>query len=90
MPELRMRRRALRRSRACTRSPSTKLDSRRLADSTKTQSSSSSPRSAAARDLYVLTDLPKRAELEAIFEPCRPYRSVAAWYLWCSMDAVTP
>ena len=44
----------------------------------------------AARDLYGLTDLPKPKELAAIAEPWRPYRSIAAWYLWRSMDAVTP
>lgn len=42
----------------------------------------------AARDLYGLADLPKRAELEAISERWRPYRSIASWYLWRSMDAV--
>ena len=31
-------------------------------------------------------ELPKRAELEALAEPWRPYRSVAAWYLWRVMD----
>lgn len=44
----------------------------------------------AARDLYGLADLPKRAELEAIAEPWRPYRSVATWYLWRSMDPIAP
>jgi 3-methyladenine DNA glycosylase/8-oxoguanine DNA glycosylase len=44
----------------------------------------------AARDLYGLADLPKRAELEALAEPWRPYRSVATWYLWRSMDPVAP
>ncbi len=32
--------------------------------------------------LYGLADLPRRAELEALAEPWRPYRSVASWYLW--------
>ena len=40
----------------------------------------------AARDLYGLADLPKRAELEALGEPWRPYRSVATWYLWRSTE----
>jgi 3-methyladenine DNA glycosylase/8-oxoguanine DNA glycosylase len=44
----------------------------------------------AARDLYGLADLPKRAELEAIAQSWRPYRSVASWYLWRSMDAAAP
>jgi DNA-3-methyladenine glycosylase II len=40
----------------------------------------------AARDLYGLADLPKRKELEALGEAWRPYRSVAAWYLWRSTE----
>lgn len=43
----------------------------------------------AARDLYGLADLPRPGELEALGEPWRPYRSVASWYLWRSMDVVT-
>jgi DNA-3-methyladenine glycosylase II len=35
-----------------------------------------------AQRLYGLPELPKRAELEALAEPWRPYRSVGAWYLW--------
>jgi DNA-3-methyladenine glycosylase II len=44
----------------------------------------------AARDLYGLADLPKPKELTELAEPWRPYRSIAAWYLWRSMDTVTP
>ena len=33
-----------------------------------------------------LADLPKPAELEAIAEPWRPYRSLACLYLWNSLD----
>ncbi len=40
----------------------------------------------AARDLYGLADLPKRAELEALGERWRPYRSIATWYLWRSTE----
>jgi len=40
--------------------------------------------------LYGLADLPRRGEIEAIAEPWRPYRSIASWYLWRSLDAVTP
>ncbi len=40
----------------------------------------------ATRDLYGLADLPKRAELEALGEAWRPYRSVATWYLWRSTE----
>ena len=39
-----------------------------------------------AQRLYGLPELPKRAQLEALAEPWRPYRSVAAWYLWRVMD----
>ena len=37
--------------------------------------------------------MPSRAELEAAAEPWRPYRSLAAWYLWRSLgpaDAAPP
>ncbi|HEY5657131.1 MAG TPA: DNA-3-methyladenine glycosylase 2 family protein [Myxococcota bacterium] len=43
-----------------------------------------------AMQLYGLEELPKRAELEALAEPWRPYRSVAAWYLWRVIDTQTP
>jgi len=43
-----------------------------------------------AMQLYGLEALPKRAELEALAEPWRPYRSVAAWYLWRAIDTRTP
>jgi len=43
-----------------------------------------------AMQLYELEALPKRAELEALAEPWRPYRSVAAWYLWRVIDTQTP
>jgi DNA-3-methyladenine glycosylase II len=36
--------------------------------------------------LYGLDALPRRAELEALAEPWRPYRSVASWYLWRVLD----
>ena len=39
--------------------------------------------------LYGLEDLPKPKELAALAEPWRPYRSVAAWYLW-RHDAIAP
>ena len=35
-----------------------------------------------AASLYGLAQLPGRAELEALGEPWRPYRTVATWYLW--------
>ena len=31
-----------------------------------------------------------RAELEAVAEPWRPYRSVASWYLWRHVEAILP
>lgn len=40
----------------------------------------------AARQLYDLEELPKPAELEAIGEPWRPYRSLGSLYLWRSLD----
>jgi len=43
-----------------------------------------------AVELYGLPDLPRPAELEALAEPWRPYRSVASWYLWRVADAITP
>jgi DNA-3-methyladenine glycosylase II len=43
---------------------------------------------AGARDLYSLEKLPTAAELFALAEPWRPYRTVASWYLWRSRGAV--
>ncbi|HVO22089.1 MAG TPA: DNA-3-methyladenine glycosylase 2 family protein [Candidatus Margulisiibacteriota bacterium] len=37
--------------------------------------------------LYRLRDLPQREQMERIAAPWRPYRSIAAWYLWRSVDA---
>jgi DNA-3-methyladenine glycosylase II len=39
-----------------------------------------------AMTLYGLDSLPKPAELQALAEPWRPYRSVASWYLWRVLD----
>ena len=36
----------------------------------------------AAQGLYDLPARPTRRELQAIGEPLRPYRTLAAWYLW--------
>jgi DNA-3-methyladenine glycosylase II len=36
---------------------------------------------------YGLTELPGAAELEALAEPWRPYRTLACVYLWRSLDA---
>jgi DNA-3-methyladenine glycosylase II len=43
-----------------------------------------------AQHLYGLPALPRRAELEALGERWRPYRSVAAWYLWRSEEVAPP
>jgi DNA-3-methyladenine glycosylase II len=40
----------------------------------------------AAREVYGLAELPAVAELEALGEPWRPHRSLAALYLWRSLD----
>jgi DNA-3-methyladenine glycosylase II len=42
----------------------------------------------AVKNQYELAELPTPAELEAIGEPWRPYRSLACLYLWHSLDAV--
>lgn len=42
-----------------------------------------------AMRLYGLAGLPQRAELEALAEPWRPYRSIASWYLW-RHEAILP
>lgn len=41
---------------------------------------------AAMKKAYGLADLPKPVEMERIAEPWRPYRTVACWYLWRSLD----
>ncbi len=40
----------------------------------------------AAQQLYRLRELPKPARLQELGEAWRPFRSVAAWYLWRSLD----
>jgi DNA-3-methyladenine glycosylase II len=44
----------------------------------------------AAQRLYGLDALPGRADLEALGEAWRPYRSVASWYLWRAVEVVPP
>jgi DNA-3-methyladenine glycosylase II len=41
---------------------------------------------AAIRKAYGLEEMPKPREMEQIAEPWRPYRSVASWYLWRTLD----
>jgi len=40
----------------------------------------------AIRNLYKLDEMPSKAEGRAISEPWKPYRSVASWYCWRSLD----
>lgn len=40
----------------------------------------------AIRRAYEMPDLPKPAEIEELARSWRPYCSVAAWYLWRSLD----
>jgi DNA-3-methyladenine glycosylase II len=40
--------------------------------------------------LYRRTALPTPRELEGLGDAFRPYRSVAAWYCWRAVEAVTP
>ena len=42
----------------------------------------------AIRRVYGLRKVPSAARMQKIAEPWRPYRSVACWYLWRSLDAV--
>ena len=42
----------------------------------------------AVQRVYRLRKTPNAARLEKIGEPWRPYRSVACWYLWASLDNV--
>jgi DNA-3-methyladenine glycosylase II len=41
---------------------------------------------AAMKKAYGLADLPKPQEMERIAEAWHPYRSVASWYLWRSLE----
>lgn len=40
----------------------------------------------AMRKLYALDELPSATQMRAIGEAWRPWRSVASWYLWRSLD----
>jgi 3-methyladenine DNA glycosylase/8-oxoguanine DNA glycosylase len=42
---------------------------------------------AAVQRRYGLTELPRRAQVEEIGVKWQPYRSVATWYLWRSLEA---
>jgi DNA-3-methyladenine glycosylase II len=41
----------------------------------------------ALRDRFGLAELPGPKVCRALTEPWRPYRTVAMWYLWRSLDA---
>ena len=41
---------------------------------------------AAMKKAYGLAELPKPEEMERIAEAWHPYRSVASWYLWRSLE----
>jgi len=40
----------------------------------------------AMKKLYDLPEIPRPAAMRELAEPWRPYRSVASWYLWRSLD----
>lgn len=42
----------------------------------------------AMKKLYALEEIPKPAQMREIAEVWKPYRSVASWYLWRSLDNV--
>jgi DNA-3-methyladenine glycosylase II len=44
----------------------------------------------ALRKLHELDDLPDRTLSHKLAEPWRPYATVASWYLWRSLDGITP
>ncbi len=41
---------------------------------------------AGVRDLFEMAELPDKSELEQLAEPWKPYRTVAAWYVWRHRD----
>src|ERR1019366_5183653 len=41
---------------------------------------------AAMKKAYGLSELPKPQEMESIAAPWHPYRSIASWYLWRSLE----
>ncbi|MEP1062064.1 MULTISPECIES: DNA-3-methyladenine glycosylase family protein [Cyanophyceae] len=42
------------------------------------------------RRAYGLAELPNKKTVEHIGQPWRPYRTIASWYLWRSLDVTTP
>ncbi len=45
---------------------------------------------AGIRRTYGLADLPDKKTVERIGQPWRPYRTIAAWYLWRSLEVNLP
>lgn len=41
----------------------------------------------AIRKAYGLAEMPKPTQIESLAEPWRPYRTVASWYLWRSLES---
>ena len=41
----------------------------------------------AVRKAYGMAEMPKPAEIETLAESWRPYRTVASWYLWRSLES---
>ncbi|WP_413175960.1 DNA-3-methyladenine glycosylase family protein [Anabaena azotica] len=41
---------------------------------------------AAIRNVYSLTDLPNKQTVEQLGQPWKPYRTIACWYLWQSLE----
>ena len=41
----------------------------------------------AIRKAYGMPELPKPTQIETLAEPWRPYRTVASWYLWRSLES---
>jgi DNA-3-methyladenine glycosylase II len=44
----------------------------------------------AMQELFRLRALPVPAKVEKLAEPWRPYRTIASWYLWRSLEVETP
>ena len=40
----------------------------------------------AVRNFLAMTEMPRPAEIQAVADPWRPYRSYATWYLWRSLE----
>jgi DNA-3-methyladenine glycosylase II len=40
----------------------------------------------AVRKAYGMAEMPKPGDIESLAEPWRPYRTVASWYLWRSLE----